>query len=104
MSKYAFNKFLRENKGKIFEEGLFVKDRQASQFAEKTRTQIYNKSAISHLTCMFNQWFMWLMRDNYKSNHKACINKHTVKKWVNQMVGEGRLNYNRDIERIKVLY
>lgn len=104
MSKYAFNKFLVENKGKVFKSGLFRKKRQSSQFAKKTHSEIWNKSAISHLTCLFNQWYMWLMRDNYKSNQKVCINKHVMRKWISQMIAEGRVNYNRNSEQIKILY
>ena len=92
--KYAFLTFLRENKGQSFKPGnvkIKAKKNNNRRHPGKPAKTIHNRSALAHLTSMFNIWYRKRIMDRYNAVHYACVNKHVMNKWVDKFVEKGTI-------------
>lgn len=79
MSKYAFHKFVKENRGKKFKIG------KVKSFT--------NNSAVQHLTVVFNHWLQKQMLW-YSITKFQGVNKHVMGKWVDTYLADERMKVN----------
>ena len=94
MSKYAFRNFLDENRGLTFKQGVTrVKGKKNSNptYKKKPGKRISNRSALGHMTYIFNEWYRTRIAVRYNSKHFVCVNKHVLGKWVAAYIDSGRI-------------
>jgi len=94
MSKHAFRNFLDENKGRTFKQGVTrIKGKKNSnpKYKKKPGRRVSNRSAIGHMTAMFNEWYRSRVMTRYHAKHFVCVNKHVLRKWVAAYIDRGRI-------------
>ncbi len=106
MSKYLFRQFLNGHRGEVFRMNKITGSKKKTGGAgiiPAKKWSIFSKDVIVHLTIVFNQWLQNKMWENVKVNQFQGVNKHIMRKWVAKRIKEGRIIWNKEGNRLKII-